>query len=287
MSQRKKVTTAISAIILIALAIGNWLADGGPSDAAPPPVAGAAGGATAVAKEKDRIRVSDINSLREHLAEDVTVYGRVRRTAKAGSGHHFLNFHDTELSVICMAADVAKFEKGGPAELFDGKDVEVSGRLEKYRGKLQIRVLRPEQVRVIDTQQASANATVELRQTGTNEWISPAGLVYRGFDPGGLNRVQHIERHTRDMPNRDGPHGVFDGGKNAAFAVIDEAWKRAEKQRLKPRVEGDRSIYDVSLGRRIGFLGGQTGARRRHPPLSRIRIVFESKTKNIVTAFPR
>ena len=80
---------------------------------------------------------------------------------------------------------------------------------------------------------------------------------------------------------------MFDGGQEVAFAVIDEAWTLAEKRKVKPRIEGDRSSYLVSMGRRVGYLGGTTGKQRGNPPLSRVFIVFETDTKDVVTAFPR
>ena len=118
-------------------------------------------------------------------------------------------------------------------------------------------------------------------------WLSPAGLRYQGRDPAGLSRIEHIGRHMADIPTRDGPHGVFDGGRERAFAVIDEAWKLAHARRLRPVAEGERSSYTVDMGRRVGFLGGRTGAARKHPPLSRVFIVFETGTTNIITAFPK
>ena len=94
-------------------------------------------------------------------------------------------------------------------------------------------------------------------------------------------------RHAQDVPDRDGPHGVFDGDQATALAVIDEAWQRVQQKKLRPRVEGDRSSYLVPMNRRIGFLGGRTGAQRGHPPLSRVFIVLETGTRRIITAFPR
>jgi hypothetical protein len=69
--------------------------------------------------------------------------------------------------------------------------------------------------------------------------------------------------------------------------MIDEAWQRAERTRIKPQIERDRSLYLIPMGRRIGYLGGQTGARQGHPPLSRVFLVIETRTKNVITAFPR
>jgi hypothetical protein len=128
---------------------------------------------------------------------------------------------------------------------------------------------------------------VELKKIGPDAWISPAGLKYQGRDPEGRTRVDHVLRHARDIPDRDGSHGVFDGGPNAVFGVIDEAWRNVEKTKLRPTLEGDRSLYTVPMGRRVGYLGGSAGASRGHPPLTRIFLVIETGTKNVVTAFPR
>ena len=128
---------------------------------------------------------------------------------------------------------------------------------------------------------------VELKKIGTDVWLSPAGLRYEGRDPDGRTRVEHVLRHARDIPGRAGPHGVFDGGPDRVFGVIDEAWRRAQRDRIRPEVERDRSVYSIPMGRRIGFLGGQTGARSGHPPLSKVFLVIETRTKSVITAFPR
>lgn len=99
--------------------------------------------------------------------------------------------------------------------------------------------------------------------------------------------MQHVLRHARDIPDREGSHGVFDGGEETVFAVIDEAWQTVQRKRIPPRVEGARSVYLVPMGRRIGYLGGRLGQERGHPPLDRLSLVVESGTRNIVTAFPR
>jgi len=128
---------------------------------------------------------------------------------------------------------------------------------------------------------------VGLEKTGNDTWISPAGLVYQGRDPQGRTRVDHVRRHMRDIPDREGRHGVFDGGEEVAWAVIDEAWLNAQQRRMKADPEGSRSTYVVPMGRRIGYLGGRVGAAKRNPPLKRVSIVFKTGTKNIITAYPK
>lgn len=248
-----------------------------------------AGGAAVESAESSlpRIAARNVVELRGKLGQTVVAYGRIARAARSKSGHHFLNFANSELTAVCFPADVASFPEGGPAGLFADKNVEVTGPVELYQGKLQIRVRGPSQVRAVAAAATPEPVGVTLKKIGRDTWLSPAGLRYQGRDPDGLTRVEHIARHARDIPERDGPHGVFDGGEAAALAVIDEAWKLAERQKLRPAREGDRSSYSVTMGRRIGYLGGRAGAAQNHPPLRRVFIVFETGTKNIITAFPK
>lgn len=160
-----------------------------------------------------RVKATSTLELRELVGQEVTVYGSIESTGKSSSGHQFLNFLGKQLSVFCGKDAVEKFKDGKPAELYANKDIEVTGSLSLFNGKLQLKLTSPENIRILEeTAGRSPPKKVELKQVGREAWLSPAGLRYQGHDPEGLNRVEHIERHTRDIPNRDGPHGVFDGG---------------------------------------------------------------------------
>jgi hypothetical protein len=240
-----------------------------------------------------RVLAQDVPALRTLAGRSVTVCGRVTGTAVSdSSGHHFLNFDNREFSVICFATDLGNFATGKPAELYKGRDVEITGVLERYREKLQIRLRDPAQIKIVAATAAKPPASagppkVELKKIGSETWLSPAGLRYQGRDPDGRTRVDHVLRHARDIPDRDGSHGVFDGGPDAVFGVIDEAWRNVEKKKVRPTIEGDRSLYTVPMGRRVGYLGGRAGASRGRPPLTNIFLVIETGTKNVITAFPR
>ncbi len=254
-----------------------------------------------------RVLAQDVPALRTLAGRSVTVCGRVTGTAVSdSSGHHFLNFDNREFSVICFAADLGNFTAGKPAESYKAREIEITGVLERYRDKLQIRLRDPAQIKIVSATDAkpaapaakpasagaqpvpaSGSSAVELKKIGPDTWLSPAGLKYQGRDPDGRTRVEHVLRHARDIPDRDGSHGVYDGGPDAIFGVIDEAWRNIEKKKIRPTVEGDRSLYTVPMGRRVGYLGGRTGAARGHPPLSRMFLVIETETKNVITAFPR
>lgn len=268
---------------------------------------GQANRTTEQAPNRVRLPAKQVVELRKRIGQEVTVVGLIERTSVSTSGHHFLDFADSELSAICFAEEVARFGEQKPAALYANQQVELTGTLSLYRGKLQIKLQSPTQIRLVKpipdaksrvpgdgvpagggtegTQ--TAPAPVKLQRLGSETWLSPAGLRYAGRDPAGLTRVEHVARHFRDQPDRPGSHGVFDGGEGVAFAVIDEAWKRAERQNLKPQREGDRSSYTVPMGRRIGYLGGQAGKTRGFPELKSLFIVFETGTKNIITAFPK
>ncbi len=242
---------------------------------------------------QQRVSAKDAVALRALVGRQATVFGRVTGTNVANrSGHHFLNFENPEFTVICFASDLVKFSSGQPAERYRGRDVEITGLVERYRDKLQIRLREPAQIRILASPPAkpgepTAASKVELKKIGPETWLSPAGLTYQGRDPEGRTRVEHVLRHARDMPDRDGSHGVFDGGPEVVFGVIDEAWRNIERTNLRPTIEGDRSLYTVPLGRRVGYLGGRAGAARGHPPLTKVFLVIETGTQNVITAFPR
>lgn len=237
------------------------------------------------------VSAQNIVELRKNVGKDIAVNGFVERTNKSRSGNHFLNFRASEFSVICFSSDVKNFSNGGPAKQFEKKQVHVTGKLELYKNKLQIKLRHPSQIKIVGAapkkSTRSTSAVFDLKKVGEDAWISPAGLKYQGHDPAGLNRVEHVLRHAKDMPSRAGPHGVFDGDDSQALATVDEAWKQIQKRRIKAKIEGRRSSYTVSMGRRIGFLGGQTGKRKRNPPLRRVFIVVNTGTSEIITAFPK
>lgn len=240
----------------------------------------------AAGKEPPRIAAADSRSLRDHVGKVVTVHGHVARTGKSDSGINFLNFASAEITAVCLADAASKFKDGEPADVFRDADVEITGKVELYRGKLQVKLDGPTSIRRLEAEKQET-PKVELKQVGKDHWLSPAGLHYRGRDPDGRTRLDHVLRHAEDDPERDGPHGVFDDGRDGALATIDAAWRLVQKHDIEPDIEGDRAAYTVSLGRKIGYLGGSVGADRRHPPLTRVFIVVERGTSHVVTAYPK
>lgn len=251
----------------------------------------------AAADEVPHVAATNSKELHAHIGQNCVVTGTVDRVGKSAAGHRFINFTgNDELTVFIAAGDVAKFKAGAPETLFEAKTISVCGKLERFKGKLQIQVRVPEMISLAHQERGPPPAAaapekrpdpVELSSAGRDAWVSPAGLKYAGRDPDGLTRRDHILRHARDLPDRAGSHGVFDGGDDLTFAWIDAAWKKIEQDKLKPVLEGDRITYTVAMGRRVGYLGGKSGAERNHPPLTRIFLVLRKGTTEVVTAFPK
>ncbi|MEO1524554.1 MAG: hypothetical protein AAFX06_03920 [Planctomycetota bacterium] len=123
-----------------------------------------------------------------------------------------------------------------------------------------------------------------LREVRHDRFLSPQGLQYNPGSAEG-HRLEHLRRHIKDQPQRPGKHGVFDGGMEGALATIDRAYERAKKKiKTTKRVEGDRTIYTVDMGGRVGFVGGREGSRLRNPMARRVKIVLEGT--QFITAFP-
>lgn len=124
-----------------------------------------------------------------------------------------------------------------------------------------------------------------LRQIGDDRFISPAGLQYLPGSQEG-HRLKHLERHTEDQPNRPGSHGVFDGDMAAVVRMLDEAYLKAKQDATGVTTQQDqgRTIHTINMGKRIGYVGGREGNRRRKPMARRLRLVLEGT--RVITAYP-
>ncbi len=124
-----------------------------------------------------------------------------------------------------------------------------------------------------------------LREIGNDRYQSPAGLVYAPGSAEG-HRIEHVRRHTKDDPGRPGSHGVFDGGIEGALKTIDQAYEKAKAgQRTTKQEDDGRTIYTVDMGKRVGFVGGRDGGRKRNPMARRVMIVLEGN--RVITAYPK
>lgn len=124
-----------------------------------------------------------------------------------------------------------------------------------------------------------------LRQTGPNEFVSPAGLRYTPGSQEG-HRLKHIARHLVDAPDRPGKHGVFDGDMSQVLRWLDEAYVLARRggPAVDVHQEDGRTVYEVRFPKPIGYIGGRDGGRRHHPDARQIRLVLDGD--RVITAFP-
>jgi len=125
----------------------------------------------------------------------------------------------------------------------------------------------------------------ELTDLGRDRFESTAGLVY--VPTRSEHRIEHVMRHAKNDTNRP-VHGVFISSKQeVVLSIIDEAFLLAQKAR-PPTVEieedRDRTVYTIDLGRKIGYMGGQAGARKRNPPCNHLQLVLEGN--EVITAYP-
>lgn len=123
-----------------------------------------------------------------------------------------------------------------------------------------------------------------LVSIGNKKLKSPAGLIY-GMGGGGEHRVDHVMRHSKDDSSRPS-HGVFDGDKESILELLDEAYEMIKSQSRYVKSESSRgnTAYTVSMGRVIGYEGGQKGRRSNHKPLKSIRLILDGD--RVITAYP-
>ena len=127
----------------------------------------------------------------------------------------------------------------------------------------------------------------KLRNIGPNTWESPYGLIY-GLDPSEQfrTRVQHVLSHTRDIPDRSVPHGVFDSGRKGAIGLVDEAWLLRDCPEVTTKTQGATTLYTVPTYERVGWVGGQPGGAAGNPPAEHIVLVVKNGNW-VVTAYPK
>jgi len=86
----------------------------------------------------------------EEEGNTVRVSGFVESTQVNATGIHFLRFRDSEFTCVTFARHVKDFPGGPPSEAYKEKWIEVTGLIENYRGKPQIKLTLPDQVKIIE-----------------------------------------------------------------------------------------------------------------------------------------
>lgn len=101
--------------------------------------------------------------------QKVTVYGHTENSAKSASGANFVNFKGAEFFLVTFQSDLAQFPAGEPFEQFDGKHIAVDGVVSVYRDKPQIKLTRPDQVRVLEADEVFPPVVEKPAAEGTAE----------------------------------------------------------------------------------------------------------------------
>lgn len=123
-----------------------------------------------------------------------------------------------------------------------------------------------------------------LQPAGKGTLRSPEGLVY-WVGQGRENRIEHVMLHAKDIPGKPS-HGVFDGDHQAILELLDEAYQlvKAKSRYVKSEESQGNMAYTVSLGRRIGYEGGEKGQRSGNRPLKSVRLILDGN--RVITAYP-
>ena len=135
------------------------------------------------------------------------------------------------------------------------------------------------------SKESAETALGELKKISRTVYESTAGVRYGSGSEDG-HRLTHLMQHADD--DLDKPvHGVFSGTKRGILFLIDEAWLTAQKRgppQVKKEQQRDRTIYTIDMKKKIGYVGGQRGARQDNPPCYKIRLVMEGS--DLITAYP-
>jgi DNA/RNA endonuclease YhcR with UshA esterase domain len=100
---------------------------------------------------------ANVDDLRAHEGQDVIVKGKVNKTkdydgkGQPGKGINFISLEGGHFTMIVFESDYGNFPAAKPASLYKGKEIEITGTLEARKGAWQIKVSKPEQVKIIES----------------------------------------------------------------------------------------------------------------------------------------
>ena len=121
-----------------------------------------------------------------------------------------------------------------------------------------------------------------LQRNSDGSYTSPGGLLYP-TELGYGNRAAHVLDHLEESAEKSS-QGVYTIGKDEVFPLIDQVYAQIAEEpgRYHFEDQGKRQVYDVPVGRVIGYVGGQEG---RQAQSSTLRVVLQDGNQ-VVTAFP-
>ena len=96
------------------------------------------------------LKASDTEALMKKEGQKITVIGKCDRTGKSGGGTNFVNFANSQFTLVTFKSDLGPFTDGEPADIYEGKHLSVTGVIGIYKNEPQIKLLDPKQVKVSD-----------------------------------------------------------------------------------------------------------------------------------------
>ena len=96
------------------------------------------------------LKASDTEALKKKEGQKVTVIGKCDRTGKSRGGTNFVNFENSEFTLVTFKSDLDPFTDGEPADIYEGKHLSVTGVIGVYKDAPQIKLLDPKQVKTSD-----------------------------------------------------------------------------------------------------------------------------------------
>ena len=190
------------------------------------------------------------------LADVAPVVGTVKAFFELATGEDPLTGEEKSRiqAAIGVALSLIPAGKGGKAAV---EVVEVGAGVEKTVIK-----------EVIEEGADAASKLGKLTKIGEDAWQSSGGLKYVGLDKNGLNRVEHVLRHT--IPEGPG-HSVFSVPRNKLLALLDEAYTSTARF----PVAGDPAAFITPMGRTVGTAGENA-----------VRLILRPGTSEVISAYP-
>ena len=96
------------------------------------------------------LRAGDTEALLKKDGQKVTVIGKCDRSGKSRGGTNFVNFENSEFTLVTFKSDLSPFTEGEPADIYEGKHLSVTGVIGVYKDAPQIKLLDPKQVKTSD-----------------------------------------------------------------------------------------------------------------------------------------
>ncbi len=97
------------------------------------------------------IEVANTEKLKASLEKEINISGTPNASSSISkAGHFFYNFDNSEMMVFCIAASASTFPEDKKPAALVGKKILVSGKLTKYKEKLQVVIRKPEQIHILD-----------------------------------------------------------------------------------------------------------------------------------------